>query len=107
MNDLSKIQQKVIVTLYKSYLDRKTSMSDRDARSFPDLSYIRENYFNDIDIEDLFSICCALNRCGYISCSFYDNTAFFIAISDKTIDYMQHRFYNNAKAVLEFLVSLK
>lgn len=107
MNDLTKIQQKVIVTLYKNYLNRKTSMSSDQARCFPNVAYIQENYFKDIDIGELFSICCALHNSEYITCAYYDNTAYSITLTDKTICYMEQRFCNGAKALLKFLVDLK
>lgn len=107
MDDLTKAQKKVIVSLYKNYLDRKSSMSDDQARRYPNVAYLHENYFSDIGSDDLFSICCALHRKGYITCSYYDNTAYLIALTDKTVICMEQRFLNSSKALLNFLIDIK
>nr|DAJ81949.1 MAG TPA: hypothetical protein [Caudoviricetes sp.] len=102
-DDLTKDQQKFLVTLYKEYLARKSSQSNSKARTFPNVKYIQENYFEKSDIDDLFFICCALHKAQFIKCSFYDNTACNIIITDKTISYMENRITNGLKGVLNFL----
>ena len=105
MDDLTKEQQRFIIALYKEYLDRKLTMANEKAKSLPDAAYIQEHIFPAYNLDEIRSICSALRQHGYITCKYYDNTVFFITITDKTIVYMENRFSNGLKEVVNFLIN--
>lgn len=105
MEDLTKEQQHFIITLYKNYLDRTSTMPKDKARAFPDAAYIKENIFPSYSLDEIISICRDLHRAGYVTCKYYDNRVFHVTITDKTIIYMENRFSNGIKEIAKFLTN--
>ena len=103
MEDLTKEQKHFIIALYKKYLDRTASMSQDQARVFPDAAYIKENIFPSYSLDKIVSLCGGMRRAGYVTCKYYDNQVFRVTITDKTIIYMENRFTNGIKEIAEFL----
>lgn len=86
--------------MYKIYLERrKSGILRANAKEFEDGFYKSDKHlmkWNDSDVSDCLS---ELQTCGYIRTDILDNAV----IEDTTIVYMENRFKNEAKEVLELL----
>jgi len=106
--ELSKESHKLLCILYKEYLTRRKSNTPKvDAKFFTSAHEIHEKFLQDILFEDVNGACAELSRKELIHCSWYDNTAYSITITDDGIIYMENRFKNGLKDVLDFLTLLK
>ena len=83
MDDLTKEQKHLLVSMYKEVLNRQPALSMEDANKFDDSDQLIE----------LFSL----------NASSGDDLANDISLSDKTIVCMENRFKNGLKDVLSFL----
>lgn len=108
MDDLTKQQQYIITNLFKIFKDRqKSGLSRSDARRFKSSDEIHTEFFDYLNKEDFITDTRTLKRKGYITGAFASNMVAEIAISDKTIIYMENRFKNNIKDIVEFLSDIR
>ena len=59
------------------------------------------------DSDHVSSLCWSLASAGYITCEPGEDLANEIKLTDKTIIYMENKFKNGLKSVLEFLAQFK
>lgn len=107
MDDLTKEQQKLLVSMYKEVLSRQPALSFEDANRFKDSDEVMILFCPDETSSHVSSLCWSLKSRGYITCDSGDNLASEIELTDKTIIYMENRFSNNIKALFDFLLKLK
>lgn len=106
MDDLTKEQQRLLVSMYKEMLSRQPALSLKDARKFEDSNTVRNLFCPDKSSDDVADLCWALHSNGYLKCEPGDDLANDICITDKTIIHMENRFKNGLKEIVSFLSSL-
>ena len=107
MDDLTKEQQKLLVSLYKEMLSRQPACAPEDANFFLNSIVIRDQFLPGDSYEHVTELCWALKRNDYITCDRGDNLPLDIRLTDKTIICMENRFKNGIKGVLNFLLQFK
>ncbi len=103
MDDLTKEQKHLLVSMYKEFLSRQPALSSENANYFGDSDDIRNLFLPEASREHSSDLCWKLQKKGYISCYPGDNLANEISLSDKTIIYMENYFSNGLKSVIDFL----
>ncbi len=106
MEDLTKDQQYLLCLLYKEFLSRQPALSPANANYFADSDSLISLLKLDFDPDYTADICLALLAKEYIFGYHDEDSVSEIGISDKTIVYMENRFKNNIKSIINFLVSL-
>ncbi len=106
MDDLTKEQKHLLVSMYKEMLSRKLVLPLREARRFENSDVVRDLFCPDKTSDDVSDLCWALKEKEYIDCYPGDELADEITISDRTINYMENRFKNGLKDIAPFLASL-
>ncbi|MBP3272629.1 MAG: hypothetical protein J6M17_10460 [Ruminococcus sp.] len=98
--NITRESEKLLCCMYKIYLDRrKNNISRSEAKTFDDDFYSSEKQlekYSDSDISDCLE---ELEQKGYIKSDVLDN----VELTNDTIIYMENRFINGAKEVLDFL----
>ncbi len=101
---LTKDSDKLLCVMYKSYLEkRKSGHSKSESNFFGSSHVIHENLLPGWSFNDVDDTCRELSRAGLICCSWGDNIALFIKISDSGIIYMENRFKNGLSELVEFI----
>ncbi|MCD8038894.1 MAG: hypothetical protein LUE96_07415 [Lachnospiraceae bacterium] len=103
MDDLTKDQKFLIVSLYKIFLSRQSSLDAHSANYFADSDSLIPLLELDFSSEYLADLCLALLERGYIDGYKSECSVDEFKISDKTIIFMQNRFKRGLKDVLVFL----
>lgn len=101
---LTKDSEKLICVMYKCYLEkRKAGIAKSNANRWGTSHVIHEELLPDWSFIDVDDTCRELSRAGLITCSWADNIACWISISDTGLVYMENRFKNGLAGVLEFV----
>lgn len=108
MDDLTKEQKHLIVSMYKEMLlrSRQSAMSLDEAKHFDNSDIVKDLFCPSQTSEYVSDLCWTLQSKGYIECYPGDDLANEIIITDKTIIYMENRCKNGLKDVISFLASL-
>lgn len=105
--DLTKDSEKLLCILYKNYLvKRKLGSAKSVAKSFGSSHDIHESLCPNWIFEDVDDTCRELSRAGMLNCSWADNIAYHVKLSDIAISYMDNRFKNGLKDIANFLSNL-
>ena len=104
MDDLTREQQKLLTSMYKEVLSRQPAVSFDEANYFANSDVVMEHFYPDSDSDHVSSLCWSLASAGYIP---GEDLANEIKLTDKTIIYMENKFKNGLKSVLEFLAQFK
>ena len=107
MEDLTKNQQFFLVALYKEYISRQSTLDPVSANYFVDSDSLIPLLGVDFSSEYVGDICLALLDKGYISGYKDEDSVSELGLSDKTIIYMENRFKNNLKSILDFVAKFK
>ncbi len=107
MDNLTKEQKYLLCSMYKEFLNRQPALSAERANYFRDSDVIQTLFMPDFSSDYVSDLCWKLKSKGYIICTPGDNLANDIQISDETIIYMENRFSNSIKNVLDFISKLK
>ena len=107
MDDLTNEQKYLLVSMYKEVLSRQPALSMEESNYFRDSDEVKDLFLPDLSSDYVSALCWKLKSKGYISCNPGDNLANDIQLEDSTIIYMEHRFSNGLKSVLNFLSNFK
>lgn len=107
MDDLTKEQQRILVSMYKEVLSRQPALSFDRANYFYNSDEVRELFCPDETSDHVAGLCFKLSSKKYIVCDPGDDLANDIELTDRTIIYMENRFGNNIKKIVSFLLQLK
>jgi hypothetical protein len=107
MDDLTKEQKVLLCSMYKDYLSKQPALTPDKANYFGDSNIILKTYLPEYSSDYVSDICWRLKEKGYIMCYPGDNLANDISITDETIIYMENRFKNGIKGVLDFIIKLR
>lgn len=103
MDDLTNEQKYLLVSMYKEVLSRQPALYMEKANYFRDSNEVRDMFLPDLSSDYVSSLCWKLKAKGYISCTPGDNLANNIRLEDPTIIYMENRFKNGIKDILDFI----
>lgn len=107
MDNITNDSKRVLLVLYKQYLERrKAGQSRSDASYFGDSENLQMELFKNDSVDDLSDYCWELSSAGYITCSPGDDLANNVTLTAETIIAMEQRFPNGVKQVLEALSGL-
>lgn len=105
---LTKESDYLICILYKTYLQsRKSGNSKYKARFFGSSHDIHNKLLSKWMVEDVDETCRELARAGVVECLYADDIAYEVVLNDAGIIYMEERFKNNIKSVLDYLAKIK
>lgn len=108
MEDLTKDGQYLLGKIYEEYLlDINNGISKSKAKSIGSSRLIHEKLVPNELFEDVDETMRELGRSGYLKNSHADNIVYFSFITDKTVLYMENRFKNNVKSIVDFISKLK
>lgn len=105
---LSKDSDSLLCSAYKEYMNRRKQGVDKDkAIRFYDREIIAFDSVN-MSNSDIISTCMDLNNSGLFSCKKYvDGSLSEIRLTDQGVIYMENRFPNGIKQVVDFLKTIK
>lgn len=107
MYDLTNEQKYLLVSMYKEVLSRQPALSMEGSNYFRDSDEVKDMFLPDLSSDYVSALCWKLKSKGYISCNRGDDLANNIRLEDSTIIYMEHRFSNSLKTVVNFLSDIK
>lgn len=106
MDDLTKSQKKVLISMYELMLNRQPALPEKEANFFGSADQVNSDCELGYSHEEISDICIALAGKGYITGDYGDDTLDLISLSDGTIVYMENKFKNNMKSLISFLAEL-
>ena len=99
---LTKDADKLLCILYKDYLIKvKNGLSKSKSSYFGDSNEITTKYLPNCHPEDVAKTCWELHSSGYLTCSSGDDLANHVTFTPNGIAYMENRFKNNLKEVID------
>ena len=104
MDDLTKEQKHLLVSMYKEVLNRQPALSMEDANKFDDSDQLIELFSLNASSDYVSDLCWKLHSKGYIQCYSGDDLANDISLSDKTIVCMENRFKKRSERCSFFSV---
>ena len=107
MDDLTKEQQYLLLSMYKEVLSRQPALGLDDANYFSSSDEVRNLFSPDSSSDHIASQCWKLSEKGYLFCSRGDDLANDISLTDKTIIYMENRFSKKINAIIDFILKIK
>ncbi len=107
MDDLTKEQKFLLVSMYKEVLSRQPALSMEKANYFEDSNEVQALFMPHLSSDYVSDLCWKLQSKGYILCYPGDDLSNEIQLADETIVYMENRFSNNIKELFNFLLKLK
>lgn len=105
MNDLTNEQKYLLVSMYKEVLSRQPALSFGKANYFLNSDEVRDMFLPDDSSEYVSDLCWKLHRKGYLICQRGDNLANDIELTDDIVIYMENRFSNGIRDVIQFLTN--
>ncbi|MDU3549068.1 MAG: hypothetical protein E7F83_16810 [Clostridium sp.] len=99
-DEIPTLHKKVFCTLYKEYLKQNNHLYIDNSDE------IVENFFPEISSDKMSAICWNLKDKELLICYPGDDLATEISLTDDAIAFMEHRFKNNIKNIINFITSL-
>ena len=107
-NELTNDAKYLLCTLYKHYKEQRSRQIDKSsAKYIGDCTRIQKDLIPEWLLEDVDETCRELSRAGFVESSYADDMATNVSLSDKAIIYMENRFKNGIKELIEFMLKLK
>ena len=103
MDDLTNEQKHLLASMYKEVLSRQPALSFDEANHFRDSDEVRDLFLPSDSSDHVSDLCWQLHSKGYLYCEPGDDLANDIKLTDKTIIYMENKFKNGLKDVVNFL----
>lgn len=102
---LTKDAKSILFTLYKEYVDRrKHGFSKSQSKRFNSASFIQENFFPDLPLEDVEDSLRELGRNDFLDNFYADNTVYFCTLSDYGISVMEAQKKDALLNLANFLI---
>lgn len=106
MEQLTRDAQKLLCSMYRQYLEKRSSGSPKtDANYFGDTHLVHEVFCPSASFEDVDELIWELRRNDYILGDPGDDILSEISITSSGIVFMENRFKNGMKDVLSFLAN--
>lgn len=108
MDDLTKDAKYLLSKIYAEYLANiNNGISKNRAKIIGSSQSINKNLVPEEIFEDTDETMKELGRAGYVKNTYADDVVYFSVLTDKTIIYMENRFSNNVKKIVDFISKLK
>lgn len=105
---LTKDGDKLICLLYKAYKERlKEGVPKARAKHFGNQSSIQESLIPNWSLEDTKETCLELHRSGLVNCAIAIGGILALSLTDYGIIYMENRFKNGLKELLDYINKIK
>jgi len=105
---LTKDSDALLCLLYKQYCQkRKSDVSKSSAKMFGSSADIQKTITPKWTFENVNETCNELSRAGFLDCSHSDDVVDSTCLSDIGIIYMENRFKDGLKSVLQYLERIK
>lgn len=105
---ISRDADALICVLYKEYMQRrKSGESKQKARNMGGSPEIHEKLLPKWSFEDVDETCREISRAGLVNCSWADNIAYIVVLSDDGIIYMENRFKDGLSSIIGHLETLR
>lgn len=105
---LSKNNDFLICILYKNFLEKvENGNSKSNSRWLGSSDEIQENLLNTWSKDDVATACWELHSKGLLECSAGDDIAYTTYLTDNGIIYMENRFSNKIKSIVDYISKLK
>lgn len=107
-SNLTKDADALICVIYKTYLQRRKSGNSKEQAKFlGGAAQVQAEIIPKWSLPDVEDTLWELHRAGLLSCFGADNTVYDAILSDVGIIYMENRFKNGLKEVLDYLEQIK
>ena len=107
MDDLTKEQKYLLISMYKEVLSRQPALSFNDANYFLNSDEVKDLFLPETTSDHVSDQCWKLASKDYITCDRGDDLANDISLTDQTIVYMENRFKNSVKNIFDALLKLR
>lgn len=105
---ISKDANALICLIYKYYLElRSNGVSKSKAKSLGSSKNINQNIIPEWSFDDVEEACRELHRNALLDISYYDNICSIVHLSDDGIVYMENRFSDKLKSLLDYIDKIK
>ncbi|KIP21099.1 hypothetical protein JV16_01593 [Anoxybacillus ayderensis] len=105
---LTKDADALICLLYKQYCAKlKDGVPKSQAKMFGSSEDIHQTIAPKWSFENVDETCRELHRAGLIECRYGDDIVWFVQLSDLGVIYMENRFKEGLKSVLEYLNKIR
>ena len=105
---LSKDADALICLIYKDYLDKRNSgISKSDAKMFGSSENIHNKIIPEWSLDDVDDTCRELDRSNFLSILYASNTCSEIFLTDDGIVYMENRFQDKIKNLIDYIAVIK
>ena len=105
---LTKDADALICVIYKEYLKKRESgIAKGEAKWFGGSDDLQKTFLPKWTPEDVDETCLELQRANLLACQCADNTVSECILSDSAIIYMERRFTNGLRGVLDYLKTIK
>ena len=106
--ELTKDSDYLICSLYRSYLQKRSKgMTKLQASLTGSSESIQKEFFPKWPVEDVDATCRELDRVKMLHCFYADNIVYESSLSDQAIIYMENRFKNNVKSIMDYILKIK
>lgn len=106
--NLSKDADLLICLIYKYYLElHDIGFSKADAKLLGSSNDIFEKITPEWNFEDVDDTCRELDKAGLLSILYADDICYVIYLTDEAIIYMENRFANKLKNLLDYIDKIK
>lgn len=101
---LTRDAERLLALMYRAYLSRRKDGRDKlSAKQMGAFTQIHKELLPEENLLDVLETCRELGRAGYLRSFWASNTIIRSQLSDEAIIYMENRFKNGLKDVLDFL----
>lgn len=105
---ISKDADALICLIYKYYLElRGTGISKSKAKSLGSSENINQNIIPEWSFDNVEEACKELYRNALLDISYYENICAIVNLSDNGIVYMENRFADKLKSLLDYIDKIK
>lgn len=106
--ELSKDADALICLIYKHYLELRSAGNSKSTAKLLDSSKdIHKNIIPEWSFEDVDDTCRELHRQNLLNISYYDDICAIVELTDNGIVYMENRFSNKFKNLLDYIDKVK
>lgn len=108
MDELTNETKFVLQTLYKEYLDRSNNgISKIQAKEFKYAQFVYDELFSEMLYDDFYNSIMELDTQGFLDCTYGNDTATQIFLTNKSIIEMENNFSKDFNKILDSIIKLK
>jgi len=106
--NLTKDAEYMLCALYREYKENlENGSSKTQAKITGSSNRIHKELMGQWSLEDVDETCCELSQASLLNCTFADDVVYHSTLSSEAIVYMENRFKNGLKEILDYMVKIK